>query len=114
MAEKRFLFTSSAGINHYMVEDESGVRFASEQHTDDMLDRNKAMLTHNDGFNKARDMKRVASVPYIVALKWLNEEGWWMFDPACAHKLAEKLNSSEWAHLRTAEGRLGVSNGTFR
>lgn len=108
---KRFLFTSSAGIDHYMVEDGNGTRFASEQNTDAIVENNKAMATHNDGYSKSRELRRVASIPYILALKWLNEEGWWAFDPECAHKLVQKLNSSEYAHLRTAPGRIGISNG---
>ena len=114
MPAKRFLFTSSAGIDHYTIEDEDGLRFYSEQRTDPILDRNKAMATHNDGYTPSRDMRRVASVPYSLALKWLNEEGWWMFDPACHDKLMQKLNSSEYAYLRTAEGHLGMSNGVMR
>lgn len=115
MPDPLYLFRSSAGIDHWLVDaDNGGHRFASTQATDDILDRNKAMATHNDGYTPSRDIRRVASVPYIVALKWLNEEGWWMFDPDHADKLAAKLNSSEWAHLRTAEGRLGVSNGVMR
>jgi hypothetical protein len=114
MSTKRHLFKSSAGIDHWMIEDESGTRFASTQSTDAILDQNKRMATHNDGYSQSRELRRVASVPYIVALKWLNEEGWWMFDPDCADKLAAKLNSSEWAHLRTADGALGVSNGVLR
>jgi hypothetical protein len=31
-----------------------------------------------------------------------------------AKKLAAKLNSSEYLYLRTAEGRVGVSNGQIR
>jgi hypothetical protein len=111
---KTHLFKSSAGIDHWMVRDGKNTRFASTQGTDGILDQNKAMLTHNDGYTPDREMKRVASVPYIVALKWLNEEGWWMFDPEHADKLAAKLNDPDWAHLRTAEGRLGVSNGVMR
>jgi hypothetical protein len=111
---KTFLFTSSAGINHYMVQDENGTSFASSAATDPVIERNKAMLTHNDGYTPSRDMRRVASIPYIIGLKWLNEEGWWFLDPDCADKLAEKLNSSDWRHLRTAEGRVAVSNGVMR
>jgi hypothetical protein len=114
MSEKTFLFTSSAGIDHHLIQDENGTRFASSQNTDAILDRNKAMATHNDGYTPSRDIRRVASVPYIVALKWLNEEGWWMFDPEHSDRLAKKLNDPEWAHLRTAEGRLGFSNGVIR
>lgn len=111
---KTHLFRSSMGIDHWLVEDENGSRIASTQDTTAILDRNKAMATHNDGYSADRSMRRVASVPYVVALKWLNEEGWWMFDPANADKLARKLNDPDWRHLRTADGHLGISNGTFR
>lgn len=111
---KTFLLTSSAGIDHYMVEDENGTSFASVAHTDPVIERNKAMVTHNDGYTQDRTMRRVASIPYIIGLKWWNEEGWWFLDPECADKLAAKLNSSDWAHLRTAEGHLAVSNGVLR
>jgi hypothetical protein len=114
MPERRHLLRSSAGIDHWIITDGNETRFESTQGTDDILDRNKAMATHNDGYSPSRELRRVASVPYIVALKWLNEEGWWMFDPECSDKLAAKLNSSEWMHLRTAEGRVGVSNGVMR
>lgn len=115
---KTFLFTSSAGIDHYMVEDGNGTRFASTQDTTPILERNKAMRTHNDGYSQSKELRRVASIPYIVGLKWLNEEGWWFLDadkdPGVARKLAAKLNSNEYEHLRTADGRVGVSNGAIR
>lgn len=114
MSEKTFLFRSTAGIDHFMIQDGKDTRFASSQDTTAILDRNKAEASHNDGYNAKRDMRRVARIPYIVALKWLNEEGWWFMDPGNEHKLAAKLNSSEWAHLRTAPGNLGVSNGVMR
>lgn len=97
-----------------MIQDGEGTRFASSQNTDAILDRNKAEANQNDGYTQDRSLRRVARIPYIVGLKWLNEEGWWFEDPEHAAKLASKLNSSEWAHLRTAEGRLGVSNGVMR
>ncbi|MFA6043623.1 MAG: hypothetical protein WC718_01450 [Phycisphaerales bacterium] len=114
MSDRNFLFRSSAGIDHWLVTDGNDSRFESTQPVDDILDRNKAMATENDGYSQSRELRRVASVPYIIALKWLNEEGWWMFDPEHADKLAAKLNSSDWQHLRTADGRLGVSNGVMR
>lgn len=111
---RSFLFRSTAGIDHYMIQDGNETRFEAVSPTDPVIERNKAMLTHNDGYTADRSMRRVASVPYIVGLKWLNEEGWWFLDPEHADKLAAKLNSSDWRHLRTAEGHLGVSNGMMR
>jgi hypothetical protein len=112
------LFRSSAGIDHWMLAEGNQTRFAATQDVAPMLERNKAMFNHNDGYSKSRELRRFASVPYVVGIKWLNEEGWWFMDadkdPDVAKKLAAKLNSSDYAHLRTAEGRVGVSNGQLR
>lgn len=115
---RKHLFRSSAGIDHWMIEDGKDTRFAATQDVAPMLELNKAMATHNDGYTPSRDLRRVASIPYVVGIKWLNEEGWWFMDaskdPDVAKKLAAKLNSSEYQYLRTAEGRVGVSNGQIR
>lgn len=108
------LFTSSAGIEHRMVKTADGIQFAATGETDPVIERNKAMATHNDGYTKDRTMRRVASIPLIIWLKWLNEEGWDAFKPENAKKLCDKLNDVEWSHLRTATGRLEYSNGRFR
>jgi hypothetical protein len=116
--DKRFLFTSSRGIDWHLVDDGDKHRFMATGSTDDVIERNKAMANHNDGYSPDRTWRRAASIPYIVGLQWLNEEGWWFMDaghdPDVARKLAAKLNSNEWRHLRTADGQLGVSNGILR
>lgn len=48
---------------------------------------------------------RAASIPAIIVLKWMNE-GVNVFDPNCDAEVKRRLNSSEWAYLRTAPGRL--------
>lgn len=109
-------FRSAMGVDHVVERDTNGDlvdRIA--QPVGDILDANKAMANHNDGYTASREMRRVASIPVAVILKWKIEEGWDAFDPACADKLREKLNSSEWSFLRTAGGRLGkTSDGGFR
>lgn len=115
---KTHLFRSSAGVDHWMIEENGRTRFAASQDVAPILERNKAMATHNDGYSQSRDLRRVASIPYGVMLKWLNEEGWWAMDadkdPDVAKKLVAKLNTNEYEYLRTAEGRVGVSNGQIR
>jgi len=101
------LFTSTAGIRHFIEDEEHGrFRIVSRGDADPILERNKAMATHNDGYSPSRELRRVASIPIIVMLKWLNEEGWWALDPANEKKLKAKLNSSEYLYLRTARGRV--------
>lgn len=115
---KTHLFRSSAGIDHWMVEEGGKTHFAASQDVAPILERNKAMATHNDGYSQTRELRRVASIPYAIGLKWMNEEGWWFMDaghdPDVARKLAAKLNSSDYRYLRTAEGRVGVSDGAIR
>ena len=103
----RHLFTSSCGVRHLIEDEEHGkFRIVSLQNAAPILEQNKAMATHNDGYSPSRDLRRVASIPLIVILKWLNEEGWWALDPASEAKLKAKLNSSEYLYLRTAPGRV--------
>lgn len=111
---RRHLFRSIAGIDHYLIEDGENHRFEAVSETDPVIEWAKACRGHNDGYTPSREMRRVATIPYIIGLKWLTEEGWWFLDPECAHKVAQKLNDIEWQHLRTADGRVGVSNGVLR
>lgn len=103
-------------VTHWSEPDgEGGLLIHSEQDVEPILDRNKAMLTANDGYNADRSMRRVATIPLIVRNMIINSEGW---DPWQPHlfpeKMARLLNDPDWAHLRTADGRIGVSNGKFR
>jgi len=70
-----------------------------------ILDRNKALTTHDDGYNKRRTMRRVASIPTVLVEKWL-KEGIDVFNPDHAPALRRKLNDGEFMWLRTAEGSL--------
>lgn len=108
------LFTSSAGIEHRMVEVGDSLQFAARGETDPVIERNKAMATHNDGYTQDRTIRRVATIPTIIWLKWLNEDGRDVYKPENAKWLCDKLNDPEWRDLRTAPGRLEYSNGRFR
>jgi hypothetical protein len=113
---KTHLFRSSAGVDHWMIQDGNETRFAATQDVAPMLERNKQMATHNDGYTPSRDAPRRLHPLRHRHPKWLNEEGWWFMDagqdPDVAKKLAAKLNSSEYLYLRTAEGRVGVRAGS--
>lgn len=108
------LFTSSAGIDHFMVRTDEETQFAATGETDPVIERNKAMATHNDGYTQDRTMRRVATIPTIIWLKWLNEEGVDVYKPENADILCRKLNDADYAYLRTAPGVLEYSNGRFR
>lgn len=111
---KTFLFRSDAGIDHYMIEEDGKTRFAAYGDVSPIIEQNKTQANLNDGYTPSREMRRVASIPYAVGLQWYNEEGWWFEDPQYADRLAKKLNDPDWRHLRTAEGRVGLTNGRIR
>lgn len=99
------------GVAHYSRPDGAGgLEILSAQNVADVIERNKAMATTNDGYTPDRTMRRVATIPAVIEQKWI-EEGWYPHDKA---ELARRLNSSDYAHLRTAPGRLGVTNGVLR
>lgn len=115
MADWEPFLRSQGGVDHYRRWNGDGtVSYLARQDVDPILERNKAAANHNDGYSQSRELRRVASIPYGVMHEWLAKEGWWALDPANADKLAAKLNSSEYAYLRTASGRVGVSNGVMR
>lgn len=105
------LWTTEAGIRKALRTNADGsIDVALTQDVGAILDQNRAMANHNDGYTASREMRRVASIPDAVAVKW-REEGWYPHDKV---ELAKRLNSSDWAWLRTADGNLGVSNGVMR
>lgn|GEM_PF-937839 len=103
-------------VVHFAEDDGAGgLLIHSVQDVAPILERNKAMANHNDGYSPSRELRRVAFIPNIVRLKWLNEEGWDAWRPDLyGERLAAKLNDPDWRFLRTAPGRVGLSNGLIR
>lgn len=99
------------GVSHYSRADgNGGIDILSVQDVGAVIEGAKAQRLHNDGYTKDRTMRRVAVIPAVVEQQWM-QEGWYPHDKA---ELARRLNSSDWMHLRTADGRLGVTNGVLR
>jgi hypothetical protein len=76
-----------------------------------IIEHNKKMYNHNDGYSKSRDLKRVASIPTLVLELWTKEyngTGNWFALPKDVQTkiLKKKLNSSEFQYFRTAPGKL--------
>lgn len=89
------------GITRRWVDNEDGtVTIISEQDCEPLLDLNKKMANENDGYNKPRDMRRLATIPALLMEKWLIECGYDL------HKLEElvarRLNDSDYQWLRTS------------
>lgn len=81
------------------------------QDTTGYLEQNKAEFNAAPSwrpYSDANGMRKVASIPMIVVEQWM-KEGVNIFDPSpeMQKKIAAKLNSNEFAYLRTYPGRVG-------
>jgi hypothetical protein len=71
-----------------------------------ILEANKALATSGDGYTPSRELRRAASIPMAIVEKWRNEHGIDVFNPDHIGAVRRLLNSSDYAFLRTAPGRL--------
>ena len=84
----------------------------SRQDVEPMLDANREdRLSGRDGYTPSRDLQKVASIPNIVAEKWLREKGVNVLLPQHRDKVMQLLDDPEWAYLRTAKGRVSRRPG---
>lgn len=78
-----------------------------------VLDHNqrlRALATDDGGYVRGSDrgMKRVASIPAEIVVKWAVEEGIDVYNPEHSERVMRKLNDPDYAYLRTAPGRLAM------
>jgi hypothetical protein len=90
---------------------ENKIVLNEEVNIDPHLKHNKTLLNLNDGYNKSRDLKRVASIPTLALDVWAKEysgDGNWFALPKEVQSkiLKTKLNSNEFKYFRTAEGKI--------
>ena len=58
----------------YIQESDGKLTINNQQNVNPLLKRNKELYNHDDGYmSKAREMKRVASVPPLVLQIWAKE-----------------------------------------
>lgn len=109
-------YNSMGGVEYlWRTKPEGGWEIAAHHEVDHFLDLNKAMRNENDGYSPSRELRRAASIPVGVQLKWLTEEGLDIYNPDHADRLMRKLNDPDWAYLRTADGRFAMTqDGSFR
>lgn len=86
--------------------DETTWHVRRTQDVEAILDANKHDASHAANYSPTRELKHVASIPFVVAEQWLNQFGVDVFNPDHAAAVARLLNSSEWAFLRTGKGNL--------
>lgn len=103
--------TNALGVTRRFYCDEHGnMTVEAEQDLQALVDRNKSMQVDNGKTITSDYSNPIATIPPIFVLKWLNEEGWYVYDadkcPDADKKLKQKLNDPDWRWLRTSELRV--------
>lgn len=86
---------------------EDKLHISHEQDVSDILASNRASASAKDKHARWNDFERVASIPAVVVMEWM-KEGINVMAPNADDKrrIKAKLNSPEYAYLRTRGGRL--------
>lgn len=89
------------GITRRFIDHEDGTfTVLSSQDAEPLLDQNRAMANHNDGYTPSREMRRLASIPAVLMEAWLAEVN---FDHNALKELVmRRLNDSDYLWLRTS------------
>ena len=109
MATRRLL-DAQGGIVSVFHYDEATDRTIVSTHQDaePILERNKQLQTLNDGYTPSRDMKRIASIPMNLAMKWVREAGisqadFWSWPGRDQNEFFRKrYKSNEYQYVRTS------------
>jgi len=98
--------TGLAEYHHYDVATDRTI-IETVQDVAPILESNKTLQKHDDqGWSPSRDLRRAATIPDIIVLKWRNEYGIDVFDRNHWPAVKRLLNDPEWRYLRTAPGTL--------
>lgn len=107
---KRLLdYDPITGITQYHEYDSVNdvTTISTHQDVEPILDANKR-LQNNEDYKKLgmkQEMWHYARIPIVLVEKWLREDGIDVFNPDHSKKVFQKLNSSDYAYLRTTTGK---------
>ncbi len=108
MTEKRLIEVQPDGIVEWLHFDSATGAFAIErvQDVEPVLEANKAAANAGDGYSPSRELREVAEIPMVVALKWKEERGIDVFNRDHWPAVKKLLRDPEWRYLRTSPGRI--------
>jgi hypothetical protein len=94
-----------AHIQHDEMDDK--LHIAHAQDVAPIIESNRKAFNASEKHDKYSDWNRVASIPAVVVMEWM-KEGINVMAPTYEDqkKIKKKLNSPEYAYLRTRKGRL--------
>ena len=97
------LISDIGGIKTTMLIDGDTFTINKTQDVTGHLQYNKILANEIGKDIRSDAYNRVASIPASLIVKWKWEEGLDVYNPDHAKRLAVKLNSNEFRHLRTSE-----------
>lgn len=100
------LSRSWSGSQSFMRDDGETLQILKVQDLTPVIEQNKADMSMSGEFKPNPDLQRKAFIPDMLIAKWLNEEGIDVWNPDHWSAVKRKLNSNEYAYLRTAPGRI--------
>lgn len=108
--KRLFDYDPMTGITEYFHYDEKSGKWAIEtvQDVELLLDLNKAKQNNTD-YSKdgmKREWWHVATIPPVIQLKWLREDGIDIYNKDHWPRVKQKLNDPDWKYLRTSLGRI--------
>lgn len=114
MSKRFFDHDPTTGMTSYYEgfdgKDGGGFRIYTEGETDAYIEENrKKRSMGRDYYAADPDMWKVASVPYIILLKWAEELGIPasdVFGDKMAEVVARRVNDSDYREFKTAEVRI--------
>lgn len=71
----RVIGASNGTVSYFHKDTDGSVVLGQRADVEPLLNENKRLQSLNDGYNPAKDLRRVASVHPVVLLKWLREAG---------------------------------------
>ena len=92
---------------HKFDEQEQKWTTSYTQDVEPILKKNKEERNTFTGYNASKDARKVASIPLVVIYEWLAQDGFLFTQLPPLEQteyLRKKLNSPEWAYLKTSEG----------
>lgn len=102
-----FLSEPNGIVREWHTNPDGTFTVVSKQHNEtEILERNKAMYNHNDGYNRKRDLQRVASIPLAVIEEYM-AKGINLYLPEYEDVLRKILDDSGYRFFRTAPGYYG-------
>lgn len=105
---KRLLSERHGVRTWYVPQTDGTFLIETEQDVAPHLDWNKALYNEDDAgwFDRKREQRRVAHIPDVVIVKWLNDYGINVFDRDHRPAVTRLLNDPDWRYLRTGPGHL--------